>query len=1036
MPKAIYPWITFITSLILYWVTADPGVSYWDCPEYVVTASLLEIGHPPGNPIWMLAMRVATIPFPPEYHAYVINLCSGLLMSFASFFLCKVIYIPVREYLYGKVLKNGDRKVAADLCAGLVSVGGSLCFSFCDSAWYSAVEAEVYAMSAFLSALSLWIMMCWWHEENRARRQRLIILLAYITGLSLGVHQLNLLLIPVFALIIIYRKHPERISPVKVLLWLAGSCILIGVIIAGFMPGLLFGASQFELFSVNTLGFPYHSGVIIFICLLFAIVIAALIIIWRINPRLTVPLWTFIFLLIGFSSFGVIMTRAGSYPAMNEGMPDNIFSLTAYIQRDQYPSSPLIYGATPYSRPLFIEDTTAGVPRYTHYILEKGKPRHVVVEPGAVLNHRSRMLTTEDSLSNENILRKGHGYLLADYDFKQKLTPELDMWFPRITSGKVSDRRAYEDWAGMNETTMRRVPISETMTADGLYATRMDARGNRPEVYSYKPTYLQHIRYFIAYQAYYMYFRYLFWNFIGRQNDFPSSGEIEHGNFITGFKFIDSPLLGDTDQMPYEIWEGNKGRNRYYGIPFAFGLAGIIFMMIAGRKSRRLLTLITVLFVMTGLAIVVYLNQDPGEPRERDYTFLVSYMAFSMWIAAAFAGIAGVALRYLKKSVTIAIISIVALSPCALMAVENFDDHDRRGRFETEFFATSLLEFEEPAIIFTHGDNSTFPVWYASEVRGKGKDHIPVDVTYLSLPSYVINLKQQGNRGISTLATSPQLAYGAFVLSEIPADTMPLLPLTEALRKLYNSEGATPKFPASRILLPASNGDSVSIDLKKFTRGSKFLTFKHLMLLDIIASQLESEKPKVIYFPAQIGHSFYSPLDTLLLPALFGKIYAPYLSQSEAGELLRRSVDRELTRISEKFKTEKVLDAHYSDPVIEDHTKRYRGEMTMAAHSLFDLGDTTASRAVADTLWKYFPYHSLLPGDFTVEDTTYYEGKDYGRLLQRLYEATGENRWIEKSDTLDSIISRRHDEWLRYYYSLSPEHRKFLSNRSHRLLIR
>ena len=1043
IPLAVASWLTFVVALIFYWITTDPGASYWDCPEYVTVASKLEVGHPPGNPVWMLAMRVATIPFSPQQHAYVINLFSGLFMAFATFFLCRIIFIPARIYLQGVFFQRKLSPAASDFIAACVSTGSSLCYAFCDSAWYSAIETEVYAMSTFLSALSLWIMMLWWWERSKARQFQLLILLAYILGLSLGVHQLNLLLIPVFAIIILYKKYPRKINPVIVLLVFVVSFALIGLILMVLLPGVLFGAGKFELWAVNGLGLPYNSGVIMFVSLIF-ILFLILLYLTSFPPKgnfqlfsfnFPIYLWCIAFLLLGFSSFGVILIRAQSAPPMNEGTPDNIFSLASYISRDQYPSTPLLYGHTPYSRAMLEEEFFNGKPFYSRYALKKGKPRYQTVVEDAKLNHRSRMLTRRDSFENASIAERGHGYLLTDYDFKQKLTPELDMWLPRITSRNISDRMAYEDWAGANEKTMLHIPISEALDSLGNPVAKLDEDGNRIPVYSYRPTYYQNLKFFVAYQAYYMYFRYLFWNFIGRQNDFPSMGEIEHGNFITGIPAIDSKFLGATPEMPEELWQNNPGRNRYYGIPFIMGIIGILTLVFSRRRNRRLLTLITVIFLMTGLAIVVYLNQTPGEPRERDYTFLVSYMAFTMWIAAGILGIFSLLIRRLSSKFVISVIFIFSLGIPTLMAIENFDDNDRRGRFETAFYASSILDFEYPSVIFSQGDNHTFPFWYVNEVLGIGEENIPIDITYLSMPTYAVNLKKQGNKSISTIGNINQIGYGKYVLSKIPTDNASIpMPLTDALKVLYSNE--EPVWPTSQIIIKGVNGEDYILNLHDLSKGSSFLSFKHLMLLDILASQTDGSTPRILFFPSAIEHSFYKPLEPVLKTALFGKIYATDINDSVAVEILKQSLDRELKKLSDLKTRNSSLVDHYSDPVTSDRSRRYRGELVIAAKELIKHGDIAKASEIVEAIEEYYPYTKLLPGDFTVADSTYHEGKEFSTLLKSMYEFTGDRRYFMSSSLLDSLMENRYKEWLRYYHSLPSEQRSTLSNKSLRMLIK
>ena len=1036
LPLSVSSWLTFAISLTFYWLTVDPGASYWDCAEYITVASKMEVGHPPGNPVWMLVMRAATIPFSPEHHALVINLCSGLFMAFAAFFLSRIIFILI-QYLLPHT---------SSLIPFFISIGASLCFSLCDSAWFSAVEAEVYAMSAFLTSLSLWIMMEWWFENNRAKRIRLLILLAYILGLSLGVHQLNLLMLPVFALVILYKKYPRRVNPLFVTLVLIAAFGLIGLILMGMIPALLFMAESFELFFVNKIGYPYDTGLIVFCILLLLLLIVSLILTdrrGRFPAIIHASLWMVAFIILGFSSFGIILIRAKAAPAMNEGNPDNIFALASYIKREQYPSSPLFYGNTPYSQPLFEEIFINGKPSYSRYILKKENPVYVPALFGAELSPRSGMVSQEDSIENARLIELQKGYLLSDYRFSQMLTPELNMWFPRITSRNINDREAYEGWAGMNEKTMHYIPVSETIDSLGNPRPRVNSMGARGQVYSYKPTYLHNLRFFLSYQAYYMYFRYLFWNFIGRQNDLPSQGEVEHGNFITGIPLIDKFIPGETDNLPPEIGIENNGRNRYFGIPFILGAIGLIWLMCGNRQKRRINSLIALAFFMTGIAIVIYLNQSTGEPRERDYTFLGSYMAFSIWIASGIYAVYFLLFKLISlitrtSSISLIILIPVALLPSSLMAFENFDDHDRSHRFETTFYASSLLNFEYPAIIFSQGDNSTFPLWYASEVLNIGKQHTPVDVTYLSLPSYVVNLKKQGQKGIPTIAPSPSIAYGKFLLTQIPEDkNSEPLPLADALRKLYNQKNQKPVFPTSKILIPTSQGDSAIINLHDFSRGSSYLSFKHLMLLDIIAAQLESDHPKIIFFPNLIDHSFYRPLEKTLLTALFGKIYAPWLTDSAANELMKQSVERELSKLEDHS-----IKSHYTEPVVAHRSARYRGELILAANHFLSEGDTVIPLKISDFICKYYPYYSprlqesqnlpkyqnpILPSTFTLADSTFYEGFEYLRLLTALRKET---------EPMDSLLRLRHDQWMRYYHSLSPADRSTLSNSSKRLLIK
>ena len=1033
IPLQISSWAVFAIALAIYWVTADPGASYWDCPEYVTSASRLEVGHPPGNPIWMLVMRAATIPFPAQHHAYVINLCSGVFMAFTSFFLCKIIFVIVSGLLIRLRKKFKLTAAGISIVSSFIAAGGSLCYAFCDSAWFSAVEAEVYAMSAMLTSATLWIMVVWWFEKSKSRRLRFLFLLSYLIGLSLGVHQLNLLCIPVFVLIMVYRRHPGRLRFPVAIFWMVVSLAIIVLILYGIMHGILKWASMYELLFVNGLGMPFNSGVIAFAIILAMLLIIAIAVSQYLrNYHAVNALWMIAFVLLGFSSFALILIRGAANPYMNEGSPSDIFALTSYIERDQYTSAPLLYGQTPYSNPMFEENIEDGTPYYGRYALEKGKASYIKSRPDARLKYRSGFVTGHDSVENQHIMqRKGDGYILSDYEFTQVMTPELDMWFPRITSRNSNDREAYADWAGMTEETMHRVAISEAFDSVGNPVNKMNDKGEREEVFSYRPTYGQQLQYFLTYQTFYMYFRYLLWNFMGRQNDYHSIGEIDHGNFITGFPFADDMMLGPISATPEEIGLKNAGRNNYYSIPFIIALAGIIWLGCRGRLSRRILTLITLFFIMTGLAIVVYLNQLPAEPRERDYSFLGSYMAFSIWIASGFVAFFYGLLKILPKRLSYLIIIPFSLFPATLMAVENFDDHDRRGRFETTYYATSLLDFEEPAVIFTHGDNSTFPAWYAQEVLGKGPKHVSVDATYLNLPAYIVALKNQTSKEFRIMADESQIAYGTFNTVFIPSESYSEpLPLTEVLKELYEDSSDSPAFATSLVTIPDSDGDDVTINLRDISGGSSYLTFKQLMVLDIIASQLNSKTPKAVYFPGEIDWKLYRGLKRALNPALFGKVYAPHLSVAEINSLMTKGVERELEKLE-------ALNPkpHYADPVTADKSVRYRGELIIAANELIERGDTVYPRKIIESIEKYYPYSELLPGTFTVEDSTYYEGKEYLLLVENLYSQTGNEYLKTISEKQRQLMEKRRNEWLKYYGTLTKEQRQTLSNRSKRLLL-
>lgn len=1008
----------FLCSLSVYWLTADPSVSYWDCPEYVTCASRLEVGHPPGNPVWMLFMRVATMPFPASMHAWVINLCSGLFMALAVFFLARVIFMLMRG--------------ARPAVRAVASASGALVYAFCDSAWFSAVEAEVYAFSAFLTMLSVWLMLLWAKERDSGRRTRLLILLAYVTGLSLGVHQLNLLCIPVYALIYIFARHPGRGQTGRAWLAVLVSFGLVGLMLFVILRHTLTLASGSEIFAVNGLGLPPFSGVIGF-C---AIVLAAavfLAVLTRRRRRLNTVVWMGGFLLLGYFSFALILVRGAASPPMNEGAPTDIFALSRYMAREQYGSRPLVYGATPFSEPMLREDWVAGDsrPRYTNYVLDRGEPRYFPVLPGARLHPRSGFVTGEDSAMNRSVCSDGAGYVLADYGFSRVTTPELDMWLPRITGSSPALLDSYASWVGMDRSTMDRVEVSSVIDTLGRPAGRIDASGARERKYSWRPTYLQNLRMLLQYQMGYMYFRYLMWNFAGRQNDIPSTGEIDHGNFITGFGPLDEAMLGRSDFMPREAREDNPGRNNYYCIPLLLGIAGIISLARGGRYRRRVLAVITLFFLMTGVAIVVYLNQTPGEPRERDYSFLGSFMAFSIWIAFGIAAFASLAGRVMRSRVAARIALAVAGAGVPLMmAVENFDDHDRRGRSDTRDFAEDILGIRPEGIIFTQGDNFTFPLWYGQEVEGLGTGHRVIDVSYLATPEYVCNIMRQGEKGLSFIATPGDILYGAYSFTRVApdADTVPV-PLADALRDLYSRRDGAPEFRHSRVTLPGlTASDTLVIDLRSLS-GGRPIPFKQLMLLDILAANADSGRNLPVYFMSHLPSSFRGFLASAVRPFGQTDVYCPEMDSVSYLKALGSMATAFAHRSAASGRPE------YIDPVMVEQRRYRRGALVRNGKVLLENGLPREAGRTLMLAAGVFPENDVPGGSYTVADSTFHEGLEHASLLIEVGDTLGDRRYVTRAARILLDMRRRARAWRLYHASLPEGRRSTVSDDSRRQIL-
>ncbi len=1065
--------LAFICALLTYWATADPDVSYWDCPEYVVTASMLEVGHPPGNPVWTLAMRFITIPFPAGLHAWVINLASGLFMALAVLFLARIIFAAT-SWCLSAMPKKSCRCSSAwiNLIAFTASTAGASCFAFCDSAWFSAVEAEVYAMSAFMTSLSIWLMILREKSHDPGKRFRILILISYIMGLSLGVHQLNLLCIPVLTLIGVFGSHSVGKIAMRAIAAVAISFAIVALILSGLMQGTLEWLGIFEIFAANTLHLPMFSGAIAFcilttLCFILTIslinggsrggVITAFLFIWLsgffcvggrilvggalslaaaclliLNPRLkrTVApagIWSIAFLLLGYSSFALIIIRSSAIPPMNEAAPADVFALHRYISRSQYGSKPLLYGATPFSRPLMLEEMASdGTPSYRRYLLEKREPLYVPAVGTPRLNHRSGFISHDDSIKNEAVASAGRGYIKADYLFSRRMTPELDMWFPRITSGTPGNMESYENWAGMSTDNMTRVMVSETIGPDGKPDGKIGADGVREKKEGLRPTYLQNLRMFLTYQAGYMYFRYLLWNFMGRQNDINSTGEIDHGNFITGIRPIDDLMLGPQDLLPPEAGPSNPGHNVYFGIPFLMGIIGIVWLARNGMRGRRTLAAVALFFLMTGLAIVVYLNQDPGEPRERDYSFLGSFMAFAIWIAFGFTAFGVLASRIGNKAARLAATLLFPILTTSILWSRNFDDHDRSGRGETSRFAANMLASVPDALIFTKGDNFTFPLWYAQEVGKEGLNHTIIDISYLSTPEYVVNLMKLGKRGAPFLATPADVAFGAYAFSRIApdADTAPV-PLSQALNELYAQRSGYPQFRHSNVYLAREGCDTIFINLREMANGGN-IPFRKLMLLDIAAANHSLPNPRALLFLSSTDRDFSRVFAPHTYHSPFGDVFAPW-----TDSLSREATDESLLRFMTERERLAARDS-YLDPVILDQCRRQRGAVIRIARNRLEHGDVSGAKDALSRIDSIFPYDRIPAGSFTVADSTFAEGLEYARILLQIGKSTDDDKTVEKAEGLLKEMRSRGKGWLRYRQSLPAWRRDAISNESRR----
>ncbi len=673
----LFGWLSFFVAAISYILTIEPTTSFWDCGEFITTAYKLEVGHPPGAPFYMILARFfAIFTSDSSQVAASINILSALASAFTILFLFWSITHLARKLVSPSGIPSTAQTISI-IAAGLV---GALAYSFSDTFWFSAVEAEVYALSSLFTAVVFWLILKWEEEADQPYSLRWIILAAYLMGLSIGVHLLNLLTIPALVFIVYFKKYPVNLKGV---LAASGIAILIlGSIMYGIIPGVVRVASWFELLFVNSFGLPIHTGVLFFALLFIGFIVYGLR--WtylRKKHLLNTVLLAFTVIMIGYSSFTMIVIRSLADPPLDENNPEDVFSLLSYLNREQYGDRPLFYGEF-YNTPI-----TAVVPGSVTYRAENG-----------------RYVKTN---------------VREEYEFDER----FETIFPRMWSRQPSHITGYENWGKVKGS-----PIQTT-----------NARGEREIVM--KPTFGENLRYFFKYQIGHMYIRYFMWNFAGRQNDQQGFGSSLHGNWISGIPFLDTMLVGNQEKLP-DHFRDIPSRNTYFLLPFLLGLVGFIYQY---QKNKQSFIILNLLFFFTGIAIVIYLNQTPYQPRERDYAYAGSFYAFAFWIGLGTLWLIDLLGRFMRGNIAPILGGTIALAAVpGIMLAENYDDHDRSERYLARDIAKNYLRScEKDAILFTFGDNDTFPLWYIQEVEGFRTDVRIVNMSLLSVDWYINQLRQQ-----------------------------------------------------------------------------------------------------------------------------------------------------------------------------------------------------------------------------------------------------------------------------------------------------
>ena len=768
-------WIAFAIAAFVYCSTIEPTASFWDCPEFITTAFKLEVGHPPGAPFFMLTGNLfSQFTDDPTKVAMMVNIMSALLSAACIMFLFWSISHLTRKL----VGENGQIKTwGQGLTVELAAMTGAMAYTFSDTFWYSAVEGEVYAYSSLFTAVVFWLILKWEDNADKPGADRWLILIAYLTGLSIGVHLLNLLCLPALVLVWYYKRNTNP-NVKGSLMALLGSFVLVAVVLYGIVPGIVKVGGWFELLFVNKLDQPFNTGLIMYLLVLVATVlwaiwestrqksrlrmnlsfiasigmlgipfyghgissvvigVVAMVVLyfvlnyakdgihWVSARLMNTTLLCLLMIMIGYSSYAVIVIRSEANPPMDQNSPEDVFTLGSYLARDQYGDSPLLYGQ-PYSAPVKMEvKGQYYVPAYT-----EGAPQYQRVEK-----------KTEDEPDRYEII-----------DYKKKYIYAYNMLFPRMHSDRHKNN--YEEWMGGIE--------GKNVTINHL--------GERKTIKV--PTMWENLYFFYSYQVNFMYWRYFMWNFAGRQNDIQGHGEYEHGNWITGIPFLDNMRLGDQSKLPTELRE-NKGRNVFYCLPLLLGIIGLIWQVNKRISTKdgmvdegvKQFWVVFFLFFMTGLAIVLYLNQTPVQPRERDYAYAGSFYAFAIWIGLGVAAISDLLNKFVfKKHDTMgAVMSGLCLLVPVQMASQTWDDHDRSGRYTCRDFGQNyLMSLDEgkAPIIFTNGDNDTFPLWYCQETEGFRTDARVCNLSYLQTDWYIDQMKRPAYDSPAVPITWKRLQY-------------------------------------------------------------------------------------------------------------------------------------------------------------------------------------------------------------------------------------------------------------------------------------
>ena len=1025
-------WITFLAASAVYLLTMEPSGSFWDCGEFISSAYKLEVGHPPGAPFFMLTGNLFTQLAGNDTGsvAKMINSMSALFSGFTILFLFWTITHVGRKIIVGDGEDIKPSQLILILGSGLV---GALAYTFSDTFWFSAVEGEVYAYSSLFTALVFWLILKWEDAADHPHADRWIVLIAYLMGLSIGVHLLNLLCIPAIVLVYYYRKF-ENPGMKGTLVALLVSFAIVALMMFGVIQGLVEVCGLFELLFVNALGMPYNSGVFAYVIILLgtlgwsvyesmrseiqekrlkisflisivllgipfigdgywlgALLIAALaLFLFKRKPNvklLNTILISMLVVVVGYSSYALIMIRSSAGTPMDQNSPKDIFTLRTYLAREQYGEVPLLYGQTYVSEEKYTREGNTCIPSW-----KEGKPTW------------------------SRIIKKSEGekdrYYISQRARKYEMADELNMLFPRMYSTQDNHVAAYKEWAKIKGK-----------------AVKYDRCGEQTTVI--KPSFAENLRFFFNYQLNFMYWRYFMWNFSGRQNDVQSRGEVLNGNWISGIPFVDEPRVGPSDGLPHDI-AGNKGHNVYYMLPLLLGVIGLLYQAYAGKKGIESFWITFLLFFMTGIAIVLYLNQTPEQPRERDYAYAGSFYAFCIWIGLGVAGLSRAIEKYLRAPAALA--AALASAACLLvplqMAGQNWDDHDRSNRYAVRDFGRNYLESCEPdAIIFTNGDNDTFPLWYAQEVEGIRTDVRVCNTSYLQTDWYIDQMKRQAYNSAPLPISWNREDYiqgtrdAAYI---VPATDKPV-DLKLALDFVRSNDPRYKKVPGysqemdyipSQTLIYKTDSAAVvnkavlgekylpymlkemPVDLK----GKRYLGKQELIILDMLQNN-NWERP--MYYAITVVPDQFVRLDEYFQQTGMAYQIVPLATKNSPHAI---NSEKMYDNVMNKFKWGNVnLPGVYLDETIMRMCKSYRMSVfAPLARTLIAEGENEKAIRALDRAMEIFPPEKV-PMDYSVV----YLGESYFQAGAR-----------EKAEAIFEEVIRTAVDNLDWCFRLSPSQRE------------